>query len=96
MFTYIYLLNEFKTIGGNKIAQISNSKLYFLFQLRRFKRKRKAPTPRSKPIKVSKKDVSTAAECLLQLSNQLVPEHEPSSSVSLDPDEVFNFMIKTF
>ncbi|CAG2200252.1 unnamed protein product [Mytilus edulis] len=56
-------------------------------QLRRFKRKRKAPTPRSKPIKVSKKDVSTAAECLLQLSNQLVPEHESSSSVSLDPDE---------
>lgn len=95
MFTYIYLLNEFETIRKNKMVQIYNSQLYFLFQLRRFQRKRKAPTPRSKPIKVSKKDVSTAAECLLQLSNQLVPEHESSSSVSLDP-EVFNFMIKTY
>ena len=43
----------------------------FYFQLRRFENKRKAPTPRSKPIKISKKDVNLAAESLLDLGNDI-------------------------
>ncbi|XP_063406670.1 uncharacterized protein LOC143049696 [Mytilus galloprovincialis] len=40
-------------------------------QVERFERKRKAPTPRRKPIKISKKDIKSAAEGLLDLSNDL-------------------------
>lgn len=36
-----------------------------------FERKRKAATPRRKPIKISKKDIKSAAEGLLDLSNDL-------------------------
>ncbi|XP_052065138.1 uncharacterized protein LOC127704938 [Mytilus californianus] len=86
---YTYMCSK-HFVGGKGPTDIHPDPMPALLQkdeqLRRFQRKRKAQTPRSKPFKVSKKDVSAAAECLLQLSNQLVPEHESLSSVSLDPE----------
>jgi len=59
------------------------------FQLRRFERKRKAPTPRGKPFKFSKKDV--AAESLLQLSNPVFDDKSSCSALT-DP-EVKSFIL---
>jgi len=61
------------------------------FQLRRFERKRKAPTPRGKPFKFSKKDVSVAAESLLQLSNPVFDDKSSCSALT-DP-EVNSFIL---
>lgn len=47
---------------------------FILLQMNRFKRKRKAPTPRKQHVKILRKDVTTAAESLLELSEYTGPD----------------------
>lgn len=63
----------------------SNCYIFFLnLQMRRFERKRKPPTPRRKVVKISGRDVQSAAECLLDLGKEMSGSHTPSSCEEQD------------
>lgn len=63
----------------------SNCVNFFLnLQMRRFERKRKPPTPRRKVVKISRRDVQSAAECLLDLGKEISESHTPSSCEEQD------------
>lgn len=59
-------------------------------QMRRFERKRKPPTPRRKVVKISRRDVQSAAECLLDLGKEMSGSHTPSSCEEQDVETMDN------
>lgn len=64
------------------VGLISCNHIFLHFQVRRFERKRKPPTPRRKILKISKKDHQSAAEGLLELGNEIPEPDSPRSCVA--------------